>query len=304
MPDVCLIPVFDRAELLHHCLRNIEKADGAQDILFLFKPDHGTKPEVMGVMGAFKLNFGILPNGDPPRIPRLMKQSWNMLTGYGMAASEAGEGGLVYMVESDVMVAPDFFEWPKRVNATHQIPFCCIASADTNDTAGEHRRQANISGSGDFYYSTSTYRSIGVCWRAQILHDLIAPHCTPGYFLNPHAYLKSNFPINPWGTTWCEQDGLIRRIQINTFGRSTASVSDKMDTMLIAYPFEPKCYHAGYYGGNRGNTRHAPKGSLQQRIEQVGRVIYSPEEMRAHAPSEGFYMDSRPIPLAAEVTSA
>lgn len=288
MSSVCLIPCFDRAELLWHTLRNIEKADGAQDILFLFKPDHGTKADVVQVMGTFKLNFQVIPyDGPPPRIDGRMRQSWNVLTGYGIAARTAGEGGLVYMVESDVMVAHDFFTWHQRKQDTWKLCFCSIASEDSNTLPDQRPERTEQ----DYYTSTSTYRSIGVCWRSEVLHDLIAPHCTPGYFLNPHAYIKGNFPVNPWGTTWCEQDGLIRRIQLNS-GKS------------ITYPFEPKCYHAGYYGGNRGNTRHAPKGSLQQRIEQVGRVIYSQEEMRRVAPSEGFYMDSRPIPLAAEVTSA
>lgn len=281
------MPVFDRAELLHHCLRNIEKADGAQDILFLFKPEQKTKPDVLYVIGEFKLNFQVIPYGQPPRIPGLMRQSWNVLTGYGIAARTAGEGGLVYMVESDVMVAKSFFELLGHFAGSYDDSFCAIGSEDSNTPPEERPYQGD--GTGMRYTSHSTYRSIGVCWRAQVLHDLIAPHCTPGYFLNPHAYIKSNFPVNPWGTTWCEQDGLIRRIQVN-------------QPLPISYCYVPVCYHAGYYGGNRGNTRHAPKGSLQQRIEQVGRVIYSQEEMRAQAPNEGFYMDSRPIPLAAEVT--
>lgn len=288
--NVCLIPCFDRAELLWHTLRNIEKADGAKDILFLFKPDFKTKGEVLDVIGTFELESRMIPYGQEPRIPRIMRQSWNVLTGYGVAARTAGEGGLVYMVESDVIVGRDFFTWHQSVQERVPDNFCSIASADSN-TPVEDRPPQTFSK--DHYGSHGTYRSIGVCWKAEVLRDHIGPHCTNAYLKNPQHYITSTFHNNPWGRSWIEQDGLIRRIQLNS-------------GLPIAYAIEPKCYHAGYYGGNRGNRDNAPKGGLQQRIEEVGRVIYSKEEMRRVAPSEDFYLDSEPIdlrhPSEAEVT--
>lgn len=278
MSDVCLIPCYSRPEFLWHCLRNIEKADGVEDIQFLFRPDRGYNPEILDVITSFKLDHRTLQTPEDTkakRIPQLMKQSWSVLTGMGMAATIA-ENGLVFYIEEDVMVAPDFFTWCREAVKGR---FCSIASEDTN-TAANKRPKDNGEPS---YDSHGTYRGIGVCFSADTLRTFVQPHCQANYFLHPWTYLKNNFPQDPLRSSYCEQDGLIRRIQ-------------RSQTSPIAYPFEPKCYHAGYYGYNRRNPNQA-KGSVAQRIEEVAKVIYSHEEMkRVNHRTPAFYEDSKPIP--------
>lgn len=279
MPNVCLIPCFNRPEFLWHCIRNIEKADGVDDIHFLFRPDRGHDPEILDVIAGFKLKYDILAVPEKARIAGIMKQSWSVLMGYGIAQQMAGDG-LVYYVEEDVMVGNGFFTWGAWA-LKNDGSFCAIASEDTNTPlAGRPERNCGPNA----YSSQGTYRSIGVCWTAENLRKFVQPHCVTPYFLNPWNYIKQHFPTDPLGSGFCEQDGLIRRIQLTS-------------GLPIAYPFEPLCYHAGYYGYNRGNP-NKPKGSLAQRIEEVGKVIYSNEEMkRVNQKKPGFYEDSKPIPL-------
>lgn len=291
MSSVCLIPCFNRPELLHHCIRNIEAAN-PEGIHFLFRPDRGASPENLEVISSFRFPYTILPEPIKARYAGIMKQSWSVLTGYGEAVKLAGDG-LVYYIEDDVMVAPDFFKWHERVHgiALGGTPwFCSIASEDTNTAPSERAKDAGfaVPPHVDYYPSEGTYRSIGVCWRASTMLKFVQPHVNPSYFLNPWMYLKQTFPSSPWKGSWCEQDGLIRRIQLES-------------GLPIAYPFEPLCYHAGYYGTNRGNP-NKPKGNLQERIEEVGNVIYSDEKMRAvNKRNPMFYDDSKPIPCLTSV---
>lgn len=281
--NVALVPLFNRPEMLWHCLRNIEAAN-PEGIHFLFRPDRGYNPENLEVIGSFRFPHTVLPPPPKARYANVMKQSWSVLTGYAEAQKMSGDG-LVYYIEDDVMIAPDFFNWcsfAQRVSFGKDDTqvFCVIASEDTNTV----KKDRPIVGQYGVYASHGTYRSIGVCWTAENLRKFVQPHCNERYFLNPWSYLKQAFPNNPWKATWCEQDGLIRRIQLES-------------GLPIAYPFEPLCYHAGYYGTNRGNP-NAPKGTLQERIEQVGRVIYSDEAMKAvNAKKPTYYEDSKPIPL-------
>lgn len=292
MANTCLIPCFNRPELLHHALRCIEAAN-PEGIHFLFRPDRGASPENLEVISTFKFPYTILPEPIKARYAGIMKQSWSVLTGYGEAVKLAGDG-LVYYIEDDVMVAPEFFEWHRLGHEQGRGLFCSIASEDTN-TPEDKRSEQNSIGIIDerleypeatiwkARVSDGTYRSIGVCWTAENLRKFVQPHVNPSYFLNPWMYLKQTFPNSPWKGSWCEQDGLIRRIQLES-------------GLPIAYPFEPLCYHAGYYGTNRGNP-NKPKGTLQQRIEEVGNVIYSDEKMRAvNKRNPMFYDDSKPIP--------
>lgn len=282
--DVCLIPCYNRPEFLWHCLRNIEKAEGTDGITFLFRPDIGTTNEVLEVIAGFKLPYQILPepgkvhhsnvHGPKNRLRKgLMAQSWSVLTGYGIASKMAGDG-LVFYVEDDVMVRPDFFTWGREVFSQDIAWFCAIGSEDTNTAPHDRPKHA-----GSFYHSQGTYRSIGVIWKAETLQKYVGPHMLAEYFTHPWNYLRKTFPNDPLRRSYCEQDGLIRRIQIKS-------------ALPIAYPFEPRCYHAGFYGTNRVN-KHKPQGTLDQRIEALGRIIYSDSEMK-RVNSQAFYLDSRP----------
>lgn len=278
MSNVCMIPLFNRPELLYHTLQNISKARGIEEITFLFKPDYGFNRENLEVIAGFNtMRSHIVPPERCP-YPFRSRQSYNLLKGYFHAAAMAGPQGTVYMVEDDVIVGPDFFTWHNE--AQRSPNFCTIASADTNTP--EHDRPAPDGT--PHYRSHGTYRSIGVAFSARAIHDHILPHVTAAYFNQPQTYIRSKFSHNPWGATWTEQDGLIRRIQVNNL-------------LPILYPHTPRCYHAGYYSGNRG-TRNAPKGTLDQRIKQVGDTIYDTDRMKKAAGKPMYFDDSQPVTFA------
>jgi hypothetical protein len=181
------------------------------------------------------------------------------------------------MVEEDVMVARDFLRWHYAVQAAQPRLFCSIGTRNTN-------RRVPDSGEPETYYLTDLdYCSLGVCFERSIIATLIAPHVTRAYFADPRGYCLGAFPDSHIGLGYVEQDGLIRRIQESQgAGRP------------IAYPYRARGFHAGYVGYHRPGSI---PGTLQQRIRQVGEVIYNVEAMRATAERPEAFYDSMPVPL-------
>ena len=278
MKTVCLIPAWRRPEFLWHCLANIKRAEGADQVHYIFRFDQGHAAELHDVVRDFPFSHEV--SITPPSKYRLTKQSYSLLTGYALAAQAAGPDGLVLMVEEDVMVATDFFRWHQAVHEQQRNLFCSIAVANPN-----RRNVAELRGPvSDYYLSSGDYCSLGVGFRPWVLQQLVAQHAGANYYAQPHAYCLREFPASPIGSAFVEQDGLIRRIQMAA-------------KLPIAYPYAARAYHAGLYGKNRGN---GPGGSFARRLEYVTEVIYSDEAMRTFAKHPEWYEDSRPIPLTAE----
>lgn len=277
MKDVVLIPAWQRPEFLWHCLANLKRCEGADQLHYIFWFDQGHTPELHDVVRGFPFSHEV--SGPPRSKWRDSKQSFSLLTGYRYAASKAKQ--FVFMVEEDVMVRTDFFRYHYAVH--DQLPglFCSIAVANPN------RRMTDEGPEDAFYVSSGDYCSLGVCYRAAVLQVTVEPHAVTNYLLNMVDYCARHFPGSPFGYSYAEQDGLIRRIQWSLGRRGMYP---------IAWPWKPRAYHAGLYGKNRGP---GPAGSFSKRLQYVTDVIYSDEAMRTFARHPEWYEDSRPINLQA-----
>lgn len=269
-----VITAFGRPEMLWHCLSRIDKADKPDNLRITFRLDHGYDREIHDVLRM----YGHLP-ADVSIAPKhpfhgSTKQSANVLGGLYQASKNAPDGSIVHLVEDDVMSGPDHFTFSATAHGTGDY-FAVITSDNCN--GGEETEHP---GTG-LKTSHGTYRGIGVSFRADAFLAHIGPHIRPEYYLNPRAYIRSILTPDPFKGAWIEQDGLIRRIQM------------REGMPPIAYAMQPRSYHAGYYGKNRPGKR--PHGTLSQRIDAVGAVIYSPDEMREKSVREGYYLDSIPI---------
>jgi hypothetical protein len=274
--DVVLIPCWRRPEFLWHCLENLTRAEGIERLHVIFRPDHGHDPGIHEVIGEFAPKLSSCEVDVPPRCPyRRTKQSSNVLTGYLLAASRARAH--VFMVEEDIIVARDFFRWHYAVQAAEPALFCSLSTHNTN-------RAVPSSDDPQLYYRTTfDYCSLGVCFARPVITQLIAPHVRRPYFAEPSRYCAQHFPSSQLGLSFVEQDGLIRRIQEAQGERAP-----------IAYPYRPRAFHAGFIGYHR---RGRLQGTLTERIEQVGRIIYNSDTMRQAIERPEHIADSIPIPL-------
>lgn len=276
MRDVVLIPAWKRPEFLVHCLLNIKRADGAENLHYIFRFDDGHSPDLYEAIKMADFTFSHEITQTPRTKYRVAKQSFSLLSGYHVAAQKSLR--LVYMIEEDVMVATDFFTWHRAIHEKHPRIFCSIAVANPNRNVREHGELE------DYYRTTLDYCSLGVCFSKDMLLRHVLPEATERYYANPIGECQKRFPGCPIGAAFAEQDGLIRRTQWRL----------GMEHPII-YPYRARAYHAGLYGKNRGA---GPPGTLQKRLEYVSGVIYSDEAMRTFAKHPEWYEDSKPINLS------
>lgn len=276
---VALIPYFDRPEMLWHCLYHIDRAERPKDFTLLLKPDYGmssrsTQDHNQVIAQFLRLNPEII-KPRPHRFRSLTKQSANVLLGLVHTCENLAPDDVVHLIEDDVMVGPDHFTWSADVHK--HGGFCVTTSHNCNGP--------NLGKTPEGYYSCQgEYRGIGTSFRADILRKYLFPHINERYLTAPQAYIRLHFDPDPFNGAWCEQDGLIRRVQVKS-------------CEPIAYATTPKSFHAGWYGKNR-NGKMKPKGTLEQRIQEVRSVITNPQEMRRRCVNEMYYLDSEPIIFA------
>ncbi|MGH8230303.1 MAG: hypothetical protein ACRESY_00630, partial [Steroidobacteraceae bacterium] len=185
--DVLVLPCWRRPEFLWHCLDNLTRADGVQDLHVLFRPDTGHDPHNIEVIRAFADRLASFEISMPVPCPfRRTKQSANLLLGYLHAAVTTRQ--YVYLLEEDTMITRDFFRWHRAVHAASPGLFCSIAIANPN------RRLQPPADPGGYYLSSDDFSSMGVCFEQRIVRQLVAPHVNLAYFRHPKRYLRRLFP--------------------------------------------------------------------------------------------------------------
>jgi hypothetical protein len=273
--DVALVPCWQRPEFLWHCIDNISRADGIENVHVIFRPDTGFSPDILDVIRTQGQRLASFEIQYPPVCPfRRTKQSANVLLGYLEAASKSRQ--YVFLIEEDIMVTRDFFRWHRAVHAQQPQLFCSIAAKNHN------RDVRSLPDVEAYYSSTGDYCSWGVCMDRRVIQELIVPHINVGYFRKPKRYMRRHFPGSAVSLAFVEQDGLIRRIQ-EVLQRS------------VVYPCVARAYHAGFYGYNRPG---GADGSLREKINHIGSIIYDVDAMRAASNRAGIAADSVPVALS------
>ena len=274
--DVVLIPCWRRPEFLWHCLDNLTRAEGFEQLHVIFRPDHGHDPVILDVIAEFAERLASYEVDLPVRCPyRRTKQSANVLGGYLLAAARTRH--LVFMIEEDIMVARDFLRWHYAVHAAEPQLFCSLSTRNHN------RAVATSDDPRCYYLTTFDYCSLGVAVSRAVIGALIAPHVCREYFERPVEYCLRQFSSSRLGDRFVEQDGLIRRVQ-----------EAQGEQRPIAYPYRPRAFHGGFIGYHRSGRL---TGDLAQRIRSVGRVIYNSESMRQAIENPDHIADSVPVPL-------
>ena len=276
MKGIVVLPNFNRPEFLHVCLEHILKADESDSYTYLFCFDYGFDTQLNTIYEEFPLEKYRI-NMDRHLYSPLSKQSRNVLNGFCAAAEISTEQNyLVHLIEDDIFVGRDYFTFHEKLHEAEPDLFCSILSANNNT-------QYDVSNDENSYYISDKpdYQSLGVCYEASVIREYLFKHHNKTYYFNPEVYCTSQFPNSIIGRYYVEQDGLIRR-ELENSNKNTA------------FAHVPRCYHAGFYGNNRGKYQ---RGSLQARIKHVKEVCFSDEAMRRAVDDEAYYNDSKPVNL-------
>ncbi|PWT91202.1 MAG: hypothetical protein C5B54_05715 [Acidobacteria bacterium] len=186
MQDLLIIPTYDRPEFLWWCLDHLMACPEITDLQVRLHIDHHhRKPpplyeirEVLWHFPRLHLHVYICPSHT------FAGNSYNVMMAYQEAYRT--QARYVFMVEDDVLVAPQFFQWHRQVQAT-EAPVCSMGV----------RRPSH-----------GSFVSLGVCFPREELIRLLT-HCRIEYFTQMEAYCRRVFPPSSFGT---EQDGLWARL--------------------------------------------------------------------------------------------
>ena len=158
---------------------------------------------------------------------------WNILNSIKEASRFAQD---VYLVEEDVLVYPQFFEWHENQTA----PASC------------GRRHFDLR-----WKFRHLYTNPGALLRRPLL-DALLPHINDDYFSNTRGYLDRTF--GPWHEITHLDDGLIRNVM-------------RANDWLPAYPEKPVCAHIGFRAYGQLDIYQNNETDILKRIARAREII-------------------------------
>ena len=247
MNELVIVTAWKRPDFLSACLQRLLIADdGGQQYRICL--DRGHSREVATVAEQFTRQLAGRAQ-IRRRAHRYKGNSFNVLMGYREGVTLGPD--LVHLVEDDVFVAGDYFEFHRRA---HQLtPDTFAVSACRNQ---KFPREMNPPDQEDTVYAHPSYQSLGVSFRVAPLAQVVQ-HAQAAYFERPIAYCARHWPGSAINPNNAEQDGLIERI-IEAIGWHTV------------YPFSPRAYHAGFVGYHHKGATLA--GTVEQRAATLLRM--------------------------------
>lgn len=274
MKDIVLIPTYLRPEYLWLCLEKLSECKNpGTDYEFWICADRRPNDDVtwrlvhqweQETFAYWKKKlplfwYEVAPHTFPGN-------SYNVLRSYERAYRTDARN--VFLVEDDVLVTPDFFQWHEAIaerepNGACSIAYRCSRNCDA---------LTGITDPGAYFNTARDYASIGVRWpRLNLAHLL--EHITPRYFNRQDAYMQERFPGNRFAGDFAEQDGLIMRIMWE-------------QKWFTVWPYVPRCYHMGWYGYHRPNGVR-PNGWLEQKVGALRSMISDADALKRVAPDFG-----------------
>lgn len=273
--NTVIIPVFNRPEFLSICLELICKADRSNEFVYLFSVDTGFDRKCLEVIREFPLEKVVVKRKGTPY--KLGKQSFNLLSAYYEACYLSDNK--VMLIEDDIFIHPDFFNWHIGIHEKESNIFCSIGTENHNT----HINTDN-SDNGYYYGARTDYQSWGVMFDKEILSKYILPHAINEYYKNPIEYLEYKFKQSWLGKHFAEQDGLIRRVKYS------------LPELNVLFPCKPRAFHAGFYSYHR-NMYKRLEGPIEEKKKKIREIISNEKLYKQYCENPDFYNDSRAIDL-------
>lgn len=258
MTELVIVTAWKRPDFLSAALQRLLLADDGRQ-RYTISLDRLHTRECATVASVFARRLGTRAQVRR-RAHRYRGNSYNVLTSYREALAREPE--LVHLVEEDVFIAADYFEFHRRA---HELaPDAFAVSACRNQ---QFPPEVNPPDQEDAVYAHVSYQSLGVSFRPEALAQVVQ-HAQHPYFQAPVAYCRKHWPGSAINPNNAEQDGLIHRL-IEASGRPTI------------YPFSPRAYHAGFVGYHRKGA--GPVGTIEHRAAVLLRMTTDELNAAAHS---------------------
>lgn len=237
--NIVVMPTLKRPEFLALALEKLSRAQYVEEVdvrICLDDCPDTTLDEVEYVRDTY------FPTADILRAKShvaALSGCWNIL--HALKSGYDSGANLVFLVEEDVMVYPDYFDWHVKAHEIWDLLDMPLLA-----TCGRYCSR----------YLESYYTNPGACLSRALLTALV-PHINDEFFADRRGYMDRTFGI--WEEASDLDDGLIRRVI-----RATGAT--------VRYPTDPAVAHQGYhqYGRSAGNKT---SGTITERIEQLRLIL-------------------------------
>ncbi len=165
---IVVVPCWRRPEFLAAAMRCIETARGAEQHSYIFSIDHAYDRRVFDVLEGFVF----------PRRMTLISRSehgfvgpaYNILSAYKAALELARSDELIALIEDDVLVATDIFEFFEDALELDPDAFCVNACRNQNDRPVVMARLDELD---SIVYRHQSYQSMAVAHRRSSVEEFL-----------------------------------------------------------------------------------------------------------------------------------
>jgi len=263
MNDLVIIPTFDRPEFLWACLENLYRnVRGAltNKLYWITEDIHADKPkdfttqwENMATLREAVRMFGSSFRYLATQPHTTYGNSYNVLS--ALAEAAISEVNKVYLIEDDVLVTPDFFEWHEGVHRTFSPWASCAGRLNRSlnfHMNGPEAIDENIKDLNACHESKTAYISWATCFSRIAIENIAGT-------ANSFEYFRPGY----------EQDIMIqdhiRRHKLTT-----------------VWPYVPRAYHMGWYSYHRTGGMKL-YGTLEEKVKALQAAVTKPAKLRSLA---------------------
>lgn len=259
--DIIIVPTYDRPEFLWVCLEQLSKVDGIENkIVWICEDIHADKPksfttqmEMLATIREWEKQFGrsgLCYYATPSHTT--YGNSFNVLSSL-KRAYESGASA-VYLIEDDVLVTKDFFEWNDQVFNQLSPWVVCTGRLNRSLNFAMNGPDAMDESNKDIHACKSVvgaYNSWATCFSKQALADIVT-------IIPPYERFCAGF----------EQDIMIQDwMQKN----KRASV----------WPYVPRAFHFGWRSYHRCGRELT--GVLEEKVKFIRKSVRSKSILREMA---------------------
>lgn len=270
MNEIVIVPLHKRPAFALACLTRLYQA-AAEDksLRFYLTIDAAPSAAVVNLAERFAKQTGHHRTEIVKRLRTYRGNSYNLLSAYSETVNSGAD--LIHLVEEDVLVGKDYFDYHRQVREVVPDAFSVCACRNQLWPLDQGPPPEE-----DAVYLQRAYQSIGVSFTPEKLR-LVVEHAVGSFYTNPLAYIRRHFPASSLKDAYREQDGLIFRI-----------VEKRQE--FTAYPCVPRAYHCGFTGYNRSGLTLS--GSYEDQARRIMQM--NGDELNQHARS---YRDYETVDL-------
>lgn len=232
MPSVVVVPCWRRPELLAATLTRLRLARGAQDHAFLFSLDRGFDEANLEVIRALMPSSSFYVRTAKRQHP-YRGAAFSILE--SLRDALVMKPDFVYVIEDDVLVAEDFFEFHEAAHDLDDDAFAVSAGRNERlNVDGDHTIVDHLAESKklDAAYRHTSYQSIGTSIKVEFLPEILE-HATQAFYKHPIDYCVRVLGDPALEHDACSPTDLIHRIA-------------RKRVWWSIYPFVPRAYHTGW----------------------------------------------------------